>query len=259
MLQEVRQQLEQTFSKDLLDKLFESYQLANEHYYLGKHRPCCSEGGRFAEVVLRMLQQVTSGAYIPLGHPIARFRNEVVDLEKADAKKFPQSIRIEIPRTLQIIYDIRNKRDVGHAGGDVDANFSDATLSLVCCNWVMTEFLRIYYTSDIATAQKLVDSLVKIRIPLIQDFNGFLKLLNPKLSLPNKIMALLYYRHSDGATVEELNLWLANRIRRDYMNLTLDKLEHERAFIHREDERCFITDTGKKYVEMNIPFQIESL
>lgn len=256
MIREIRLQLEQTFNKDLLDKLFESYQLANEHYYLRKHRPCCSESGRFAEVALRMIQQVTSGTYIPLGQPISRFNNEVIDLEKADAKQFPQSIRIEIPRTLQVIYDIRNKRDVGHAGGDVDANFSDATLSLVCCNWVMTEFVRIYYTSDIDTAQRLVDSLVKIRIPLIQDFNGFLKLLNPKLLLPDKVMALLYYRDSEGATVEELHLWLANRIRKHHMNLTLDKLEHDRAFIHRKGDLCFITDTGKKYVEENIPFQI---
>ena len=256
MLQQVRQHLEQTFNKDLLDKLFESYQLANEHYYLRKHRSCCSESGRFAEVALRMIQEVTSGTYIPIGQPIPRFNNEVVELEKADAKKFPQSIRIEIPRTLQVIYDIRNKRDVGHVGGDVDANFSDATLSLICCNWVMTEFVRIYYTSNIDTAQKLVDSLVRIRIPLIQDFDGFLKLLNPKLLLPDKVIALLYYRDSEGATVEELHLWLANRTRKDHMNLTLDKLEHYRALIHRKGNRCFITDTGKNYVEENLPFRI---
>jgi hypothetical protein len=258
MLQEVRQQLEQTFSKDLLDKLFESYRLANEHYHLGKLRPCCSEGGRFAEVVLRVLQQITTGKYTPLGQPIARFNNEVIDLEKADSNRFPQSIRIQIPRTLQVIYDIRNKRDIGHAGGDVDANFSDATLSLVCCNWVMTELLRIHYTSDITTAQKLVDSLVKIRIPLIQDFNGFLKILKPDLKLPDKVLAFLYYRGSEGAMIQELNDWLANRVQTGHMNLTLGKLEHERAFVHRADDRYFITDTGRKYVEESIPFTVET-
>ncbi|MCW4008178.1 MAG: hypothetical protein NWF09_05780 [Candidatus Bathyarchaeota archaeon] len=256
MLQQIRQQLEQTFSKELLDKLFESYQLANEHYYLGKHRPCCSEGGRFAEVAFRMLQQVTIGKYIPLGEAIVNFRNEVLELEKADKDKFPVSIRIQIPRTLQVIYDIRNKRDVGHVGGDVDSNSMDATLSLVCCNWVMTEFIRIYYTSDINTAQNLVNSLVKIRIPLIQDFNGFLKILKPELKLPEKILAFLYYRGSEGATVKELNHWLANRIQTGYMNLTLGKLEHEKAYVHREGDRYFITDTGRKFVAENIPFNV---
>jgi len=255
MLKQIRQQLEQTFSKELLDKLFESYQLTNEHYYLGKHRPCCSEGGRFAEVALRMLQQITTGTYIPLGEPIAKFSNEVLKLENCDSK-FPQSIRIQIPRTLQVIYDIRNKRDVGHVGGDVDSNFTDATLSLACSNWVMTEFIRIYYTSDIATAQNLVNSLVKIRIPLIQDFNGFLKILKPDLKLPDKLLAFLYYRGSEGATVKELNHWLSNRIKTGHMNLTLGRLEHEKAHVHREGDRYFITDTGRKFVEENIPFEV---
>lgn len=256
MLPEVRRQLEKTFSKELLDKLFESYQLVSEYYYLGRHRPACFEGGRFAEVALRMLQQVTTATYTPLGRSIPNFRSEVLRFESADKNKFPDSIRFHIPRTLQVIYDIRNKRDVGHVGGDVDANFSDATLSVVSCSWVMTEFLRVYYTSDLKTAQELVNSLVKIRIPLIQDFSGFLKILKPSLSLPNKILAFLYYRSSEGATVQEFDEWLSHRVRKDHMNLTLYRLEHEKAYIHMQGERCFITDAGMIYVMQNIPFQI---
>jgi len=256
MLQSAKQQLEKTFSKELIERLFESYQLAYENYYLGKHRPCCLEGGRFSETAIRMLQEVTTGTFIPLGKPIPKFNNEVLQLVKADKNKFPESLRIQIPRTLQVIYDIRNKRDVGHVGGDVDANFSDATLSLISCSWVMTEFLRIYHTSDINTAQDLVNSLVKVRIPLIQDFKGFLKLLKPDLKLPNKVLALLYYRGSEGATVDELNHWLGNRILTGHMNVTLDKLEHEKAYIHRDNDHCFITDTGMKYVVENVPLQI---
>jgi hypothetical protein len=256
MIPRIRQQLEKIFSEELLDSLFESYECASENYNLGRHRPACLEGGRFAEVALRMLQQVTTGTYIPLGQSISNFRSEILQLEKADKNRFPYSVRLHIPRTLQVIYDIRNKRNVGHVGGDVDANFSDATLSLVSCNWVMTEFLRLYYISDIQTAQRLVDSLIKIRIPLIQDFNGFLKILNPNLSLPDKILALLYYRSSDGATVQELNEWFSHRIRKDHMSVTLYRLEHEKAYIHRQDDRCFITDTGMRYVMENIPLSI---
>lgn len=253
MLQEIEQQLEQSFSKELIEKLFEAYQLVYENYYQGKYRPCCFEGGRLAEVALRMLQEATIGKYIPLGQSIPRFSNEVIDLEKTDSAKFSQSIRI--PRTLQVIYDIRNKRDIGHVGGDVDANFSDATLSLVSCNWILTELIRICYTSNIATAQDMVNSIVKIRIPLIQDFNGFLKILRPALKLPTKILAFLFYRGSEGATIGELNQWLGNRVLVGHMNTTLNRLEHEKSYIHRENDRYFITDTGRKYVEEHIPFQ----
>lgn len=256
MISGIRRQLEITFNKELIERLFESYQLAYDNFYRSKCRPCCFECGRFSEVALRMLQEVTIGVYIPLGKPIPKFSNEVLKLEKADKSKFPQSLRIQIPRILQVIHDVRNKRDVGHVGGDVDANYSDATLSLTACNWVLTEFLRIYYTSDIKTAQELVNSIVKIRIPLIQDFNGFLKLLKPNLSLPKKILAFLYFRGTQGATVNELHKWLAHRIRKDHMNETVRRLEHEKAYIHKEKGICRITDTGLKYVDENVTLQI---
>jgi hypothetical protein len=256
MLNQIRQQLEQTFSKELLDKLLDEYQLVNENYHLGKHRPCSHEAGRFSEIVLRMLQEATTGTYIPLGQQITKFNTEVTNLEKADANKFPQSLRLQIPRTLQVLYDIRNKRDVGHVGGDVDANYTDATLSLFCCNWVMTELIRIYYTSDIDKAQKMVSSIIKIRIPLIQDFNGFLKILNPNLTLPDKVLALLYYRGSEGANVSELEEWLKGRVTPNHMNITLSRLEHEKAFIHRNNDHCLITETGIKHVEENVDLNI---
>jgi hypothetical protein len=120
----------------------------------------------------------------------------------------------------------------------------------------MTEFIRIYYTSDISTAQSLVSSIAKIWIPLIQDFNGFLKILKTDLKLPDKVLAFLYYRGSEGASVKELNHWLATRIQTGHMNLTLGKLEHERAFVHREGDCYKITDTGRRSIEENIPFTV---
>jgi HEPN domain-containing protein len=256
MLQQVKQQLENDFNKELIDGIFECYQLAYDKYYRGDYRPSSLQCGRFAEVALRMLQEKTTGTYTPLGQQLPNFVNEVRRLEQKPKTLFHESIRIQIPRTLQIIYDVRNKRDIGHVGGDVDANFSDATISLVACSWVLTEFLRLYYTSDINTAQKLVNSIVKLKIPIIQDFNGFLKILNPKLSLPQKILALLYYRVSDGALIDELNQWLHNKVTKNHMDITLNRLEYDKAFIHRENNRCFITDTGMRYVQEYVPFQI---
>jgi len=247
----------------LLDKLLDEYQLVNENYYLGHYRPCSLNAGRFAEVALRMLQQLTTGAFTPLGEQITKFSNEVLTLEKADSNSFPQSLRIQIPRTLQIMYDIRNKRDIGHVGGDVNANYTDATLSLTCCNWVMTEFIRIYFTTNIDTAQKMVNSIIKVRIPLIQDFNGFLKVLDPKLSVPDKIMALLYYRDNEGASVDELDNWFKEQTSLNYIKTALGRLEHDRAFIHIDEisenwvqNICLITETGKRYVEQNIELSI---
>ena len=255
MLPKVKQQLENIFNKELLNKFFESYQCLTEHYYLGRYRPCSLEGGRFSEVGLRIIQQAIFGTYIPLSDHIKDFTAEILKLERSDKSQFIESLRIEIPRALQLVHDIRNKRDIGHIGGDVNANYSDATLSLTTCNWIMTELLRLYYTSDINTAQNLANSITKIRVPLVQEFSGFLKILKPELTLPDKILSLLYYRGSDGATVDELHSWLP-RAKIGHMRITLQRLEHDRAFIHMADSSCFITDTGRRYAEANIPFDL---
>jgi hypothetical protein len=256
MLNQIKQQLEGTFDRALLDKLFESHQLLTEHYYLGKHRPCAMEAGRFAEVTLRMLQQVLTGKFLPLGVHIVNFTDETRKFEQLEKSKYKESLRIQIPRVIQVIYDIRNKRDIDHVGGDVDANYSDATLAITACNWVLAEFLRIYYTSDINTAQHLVTSLVKVRIPLIQNFDGFLKILKPDLSVPDKILCLLYYRGADGATVSQINDWLSHRVSGTHMRTTLARLEHDRAHIYRKDNLCLITDTGRRYLEENIDLKL---
>ncbi len=116
--------------------------------------------------------------------------------------------------------------------------------------------MRIYFTSDVDTAQRLVNSLVKVKIPLIQDFNGFLKVLKPDLSLPNKILCLLYYRGGEGAKVSEINEWLSHRVSGTRMNATLSRLEHERAHIYRKSNLCLITDIGRRYVEENIDLKL---
>jgi len=256
MINKIKNELKWTFSNELIENLIECYRLVKKKYYLGNYRPCSHEAGRFAEVVMRMLQQTTKGNYTPLGTSLPNFADEVKKLAQLSTSSFCESIRIQIPRTLQVIYDIRNKRDVGHVGGEVDANFSDATLSYTSCSWVLTELLRIYYTSNIDEAQKLVNDTIKIKIPIIQDFDGFLKILKPNLSLPNKILALLYYRASKGATKQELKLWL-KKVRTDHFNSTLYRLEHDKAFIHISGDTVLITDSGLRYVEKNIPLELE--
>jgi hypothetical protein len=63
-------------------------------------------------------------------------------------------------------------------------------------------------------------------------------------------------RGSEGATVKELDKWLSHRVTIGHMNVTLSRLEHERAHIHRKDDLCLITDIGRRHVETNISLQL---
>ena len=57
----------------------------------------------------------------------------------------PDAIRLHIPRTLRLVYDIRNKRDVAHLGPDIDPNLQDSTLVVSALDWVLAEFIRLYH------------------------------------------------------------------------------------------------------------------
>lgn len=259
MLKQIQNQLQSKFSAELINSLFSAYKEMKEKYYTGNFRPAALEGGRFAEAAIRMLQQLATGSYTPLGRTITNFTDEVRALEGLPRSTFHESIRIQIPRTLQVIYDIRNKRDVGHLGGDLHANYTDATLCLVSCNWVLAEFFRIFnVVGNIDEAQKIVDSIIKFRIPIIQEFDGFLKILNPSLSVKSKILVILYHFGDEGTETKNLYVWLKNISKQQILN-ALNELENKSAYIHRNgNDKTFITDSGRVYTEGNIQFNINT-
>lgn len=256
MLNSIKQQLSNSIDHSLVEHLLECYTELKQNYYLGKHRPSELDTGHFAEIVIRILQYVTrpDHNFTPLGTRLNNFDREVIHFAQLPAADFHDSIRLHIPRALQAIYGVRNRRGVAHIGGDVSPNLSDSTLLTATCDWIMTEFVRLYYTSSLEEAQKLVDSIAERKAPIIQDFSGYLKVLNPKLSVPNKILLLLYYRGEEGASTKELRHWIKTKST-SHIPTTLTNLEHGKGYIHRDNSQCFITRNGIRFVEKNIPLQ----
>ena len=256
MLNSIKQQLSASIDTFLVERLLESYIGIKQNYYLGKYKPGELDAGHFAEIVIRILQYVTNPdhSFTPLGKRLDSFDKEVAHFARLSTTDFHDSIRLHIPRSLQAIYGIRSRRGVAHIGGDVSPNLSDSTFVIVTCDWIMTELIRLYYTSSLQEAQKLVDSIAERKAPIIQDFSGYLKVLNPKLSVPNKILLLLYYRGEEGASTKELRQWVKTKST-SHIPTTLGKLEHERGYVHRDNSQCFISRTGIRFVEKNIPLQ----
>lgn len=50
--------------------------------------------------------------------------------EALESRTGSESARLTIPRLLVALYDVRNRRGVGHVSGDVSANHMDAELVL---------------------------------------------------------------------------------------------------------------------------------
>lgn len=200
-----------------------------------------------------MLQEKLLRNYTPLGQSLSNFKDIALSFEQVPRINFHESLRIQIPRTLMVIYDIRNKRDIGHLSKEINANYTDATLSAISCNWVLAELLRIFNIfPDIDEAQRIVNDLIKIKTPLIQDFDGFPKILKTTLGWKDKVMLLLYYHAEKEISYQDLKKWL-QKIKTNALNPTLGGLEHNDAFIHKNGDGLYlITNTGEEYVEKNI-------
>src|SRR2546428_9970348 len=77
------------------------------------------DGGKLCEVVYTILRGHVDGSFPSGPSKPSNMVQSCMDLAKADATRFPRSVRIQIPRLLIALYEVRNNRGVGHVGGDV--------------------------------------------------------------------------------------------------------------------------------------------
>jgi hypothetical protein len=244
-----------TVPEPLIQALLDTYLEVKENFYFGRFRPSELEGGRFAEAAIRVAQHLATGSHVPLDRRLPQFDQVVLALSQVPVAKSHESLRLHIPRALWSVYAVRNRRDVGHIGGDVNPNRADAHFVMSVCDWVLAELVRLTFNYSLLEAQTVVDDLVERKIPLVQDFNGFPKILRTDLSIPDKIMILAYVGGKEGVGIRELQAWLKPAKPSAIMVATL-RLERDRAFLHRTAERCLITISGLNYVEENIGFAL---
>jgi hypothetical protein len=232
----------------VVDELLAAHEEAKTNYYLGGFRLNAVEGGRFAEAAFRILQQETAGSFIPLGKSLPPTDKLIRDLENLPASTHPESVRIHIPRALRVVYDIRSKRDAAHLADNIDPNVEDATLVVAVIDWVLAEFVRLHHNVSADRAQAIVEELVTRQAPVVQDFGGFLKLLNPKLGASDQCLVLLYQKGTKGADFKELEQWVHPKSKRN-LRRTLRALVYDKAFAHEDGDHYRITQSGQREVE----------
>ena len=102
----------------------------------------------------------------------------------------PRSFRILIPRLLPVLYEVRNNRDVGHVGGDVNSNFMDASAVVAMVKWTLAELIRVFHQLDIAEAQAITDSLSERTLPILWKHDKVVRVLNNKLAWKDQILLI---------------------------------------------------------------------
>lgn len=233
--------------EQLVDELLAAYFEVLRNYYLGGLRLSAVEGGRFAEALFRILEQITAGTYTPLGVQLDTERL-IRTLGALPAGSHKDSVRLHMPRALRLVYDIRNKRDAAHLADDIDPNQQDASLVVGVVSWLLAELIRMYHDVNADEAQAIVVNLVTRQAPIIEEFDGFLKVLSPRMSVSDHVLVLLYHRGDHGATFEDLQRWVRPPMRTN-LRRTLSRLVNERDLAHHDGTTFRITRLGQQVVE----------
>ena len=229
---------------ELVEELVEAFAEAKRRFYRDDLRPSEIEGARFSEAVFRILQWATTQTYTALGKTLPSVDTMMNTL--VNSQVINDSVRIHIPRTLRLIYDVRNKRNVAHLADGIDPNQQDATMVVRNMEWVLAELVRLYHNISAKEAHRIIIDLVSKEVPLIQVFDGFPRVLK-QLKASDHFLVLMYWRGAEGATYEELHAWsrapmLAN------LRRTLKALD-DKDLIHLQGDKYVLTHLGERDVE----------
>lgn len=234
-------------------RLIKSYTGLKTAYLEGNYDACGLRAGKFCEIVLRWAQQELTGAHAPFGTKIANFKDDCDQLEQTQRTAGHESIRMLIPRALSFLYTLRNKRGIGHEGGDVDANAIDAAVAARVADWCICEMIRLHYTISLEEAQSICDAIAARQLPQIWDVFGKRRVLNPSLSYSHQTLLLLYASPDSAIPMEDLVSWTEHSNAAIYRRDVLKKLHKARLVEYeKENEMVALSPTGVEKVETEL-------
>lgn len=237
----------------LRKRLIKNYSTLKNQALEGQHDTIGHQAGKLAEVLIRIVQNILTGTNTPLSQGLSNFKNVCDQLEQTPRTAGPEGLRVIMPRALLLLYTMRNKRDFGHTGGEVDANEIDALTAMQVADWCMCELIRVCHSIPLEDAQLLCDAIAERKLPVLWNILGRKRVLDTSLSYRDQTLILLYSEIEMGIPTEDLFEWTEHSHRANYRRDILAKL-HKARLIEwdKETEMAIISPTGIAEVEKNI-------
>ena len=203
-LENALQSVPMVFRKMLID----SYLAIKKNTLERRHDATGLAVAKLCETVIRLLQDKVFGSFTPFGTRIQNFADECRKLIGAPASEASESERVVIPRALVFLYTMRNKRGIGHVGGDVDANEIDTSVMARTSDWIICELIRINHGLSLEEAQDIVDTLSVRQLPVIWEISGKKRVLRDGLAAKDQALLLLYSSVDSTVLLEDLCEWV---------------------------------------------------
>jgi hypothetical protein len=185
----------------LRNELLGAFNQIAKNYRERRWEPSELNGGKLCEVAYSIAKGFVDGAYPKKASKPKNMVDACRALEGGTRQE--RSIRIQIPRMIVALYEVRNNRNVGHVGGDVDPNHMDALVVLQMAKWIVAEFVRVLHDVDVDAAAETVEALIERETPIIWNVNGTRRVLDTTLSMRDKSLVLL---HASDGTIAERDL-----------------------------------------------------
>lgn len=234
-------------------RLIERYRTLKAAYSNGQHDACGLRAGQFCEVFLRLLQSHLTGTFIHFTAKIPNFGQECAKLEQLPQNAGPESLRVIAPRAVTFLYTLRNKRGIGHVGGDIDANAIDAATMVRLADWCLCELIRVVHNLPLEEAQALLDAITERQLPEVWSVIGKKRVLDPNLNFRSQTLLLLYSDIETVVLAEDLFEWTEYSGLSDYRSKVLRPLHRQRLIEYdRETDSAVISPTGIAKVETEI-------
>jgi hypothetical protein len=234
----------------LRQPLLDAYNQIVRNYRERRWEPSELNGGKLCEICYCILKGHVSGVFPSRPSKPSNMVDACNSL--AQAGNFSRSVKIQIPRMLISLYEIRNNRNVGHVGADVDPNHMDATVVLSMSKWVMSELVRIFHNTTTDDATVIVDAISDRTLPLLWKVGDRTRVLGTHLGAKDKMLALLF-----GSPCAMSVHDIAESI--EYKNLTQfrDKIlkpAHKADLIHFDVKKDTVelSPIGVRHVETDI-------
>lgn len=236
----------------LLTRLLSRYRELKAAYVNGQYDACGLRAGRLCEVLIRVLQNELTGGHTPLGTKLDAFDKECIKLEKLPRSSGVEGLRVIMPRALNFLYTLRNKRGIGHEGGDVDANRIDAATAVRLADWCLAELIRVVHTLSLEEAQGLLDAIAEREVPQVWSVANAKRVLDSSLNYREQTLLLLYAEETP-VPVEDLAAWIEHPRMSNFKTHVLSPLHRERLIEYdRETQTAVLSPTGAGRVDEEI-------
>lgn len=215
----------------LRSELISEYSDIQSTFYASRWRECGLAAGRFCEVVYTIAVDLAEGTRSKSATKPKDFAGSCRKLESDT--RLPDGIRLHAMKILPVLYDIRNKRDVGHVNGDIDPSLMDANLCTMGASWILAELIRVMHDLPISTAEAVVRSIVEVKSPVVWDGGDIRRLAVKGLSRADEALVLI--SSNQGVTSEDDLLSWMEIAQRSNLRRILNSLHDQKLIESKSD------------------------